>query len=78
MTCDPRFLQRVGRCLCSTSSWTSWETRSSMAQTHMMMLGTNNSEVADVILNWAGENITSKAKSSKCRIQEQRSSTGRM
>jgi hypothetical protein len=25
--------------------------------THMMMLGTNNLEVADVILNWADENI---------------------
>ncbi len=25
--------------------------------THMMMLGTNNLEVADVILNWAGKNI---------------------
>jgi len=27
--------------------------------THMMMLGTNNLEVADVILNWTGENIPS-------------------
>jgi hypothetical protein len=25
--------------------------------THMMMLGTNNLEVADVILNWTDENI---------------------
>jgi hypothetical protein len=25
--------------------------------THMMMLGTNNLEVADVILNWAGKNV---------------------
>ena len=30
--------------------------------THMMMLGTNNLEVADVILNWAGTNIPSTAK----------------
>lgn len=33
--------------------------------THMMMLGTNNLEVADVILNWAGQNIPTKAKSVK-------------
>ena len=33
--------------------------------THMMMIGTNNLEVADVILNWAGANIPSKAKSQK-------------
>ena len=30
--------------------------------THMMMLGTNNLEIADVILNWADENIPPKAK----------------
>jgi hypothetical protein len=35
--------------------------------THMMMLGTNNLEVADVILNWADENITSKSKSAKAK-----------
>jgi len=33
--------------------------------THMMMLGTNNLEVADVILNWAGANIPSKIKTAK-------------
>ena len=33
--------------------------------THMMMLGTNNLEVADVILNWAGANIPSRIKSEK-------------
>ena len=33
--------------------------------THMMMIGTNNLEVADVILNWAGANIPSKARSQK-------------
>src|SRR6266853_2308229 len=33
--------------------------------THMMMLGTNNLEVADVILNWAGENIPPKIKTAK-------------
>jgi len=33
--------------------------------THMMMLGTNNLEVADVILNWADQNITAKNKSGK-------------
>ena len=32
--------------------------------THMMMLGTNNLEVADVILNWAGKNIHANGKSS--------------
>jgi hypothetical protein len=32
--------------------------------THMMMLGTNNLEVADVILNWAGKNIHSNSRSS--------------
>jgi hypothetical protein len=35
--------------------------------THMMMLGTNNLEVADVILNWAAENIPSKARNGKSR-----------
>jgi hypothetical protein len=33
--------------------------------THMMMLGTNHLEVADVILNWAGQNIPPKAKKNK-------------
>jgi hypothetical protein len=33
----------------------------------MMMLGTNNLEVADVILNWTGENIASTAKTGKSR-----------
>ena len=28
--------------------------------THMMMLGTNNLEVADVILNWTNDNIPAK------------------
>jgi len=32
--------------------------------THMMMLGTNNLEVADVILNWAGKNIHANTRSS--------------
>ena len=32
--------------------------------THMMMLGTNNLEVADVILNWAGKNIHATPRSS--------------
>jgi hypothetical protein len=30
--------------------------------THMMMLGTNNLEVADVILNWSEQNITARNK----------------
>jgi hypothetical protein len=30
--------------------------------THMMMLGTNNLEVADVILNWVGESLSPKGK----------------
>lgn len=33
--------------------------------THMMMLGANNLEIADVILNWADENIGPKSKSAK-------------
>jgi hypothetical protein len=33
--------------------------------THMMMLGTNNLEVADVILNWVDQNIPPKAKTKK-------------
>ena len=28
----------------------------------MMMLGTNNLEIADVILNWVDENVISKNK----------------
>jgi len=40
--------------------------------THMMMLGTNNLEVADVILNWAAENITAKARSGKSRTENSR------
>jgi hypothetical protein len=35
--------------------------------THMMMLGTNNLEVADVILNWVDENIPPKAKNGKSK-----------
>jgi len=35
--------------------------------THMMMLGTNNLEVADVILNWAGKNIHANARSAATR-----------
>jgi len=33
--------------------------------THMMMLGTNNLEVADVILNWADENIPPRKTNSR-------------
>ncbi len=33
--------------------------------THMMMLGTNNLEVADVILNWADQNIPPRKTNSK-------------
>ena len=33
--------------------------------THMMMLGGNNLEVADVILNWVDENVPPKAKNGK-------------
>jgi hypothetical protein len=33
--------------------------------THMMMLGTNNLEVADVILKWVDDNIPPKAKNAK-------------
>jgi hypothetical protein len=33
--------------------------------THMMMIGTNNLEVADVILNWVDENVPPKAKNGK-------------
>ena len=35
--------------------------------THMMMLGTNNLEVADVILNWADENIPPKNKNGRTK-----------
>ncbi|PYS48380.1 MAG: hypothetical protein DMG13_25660 [Acidobacteria bacterium] len=35
--------------------------------THMMMLGTNNLEVADVILNWVDENVPPKAKNGKSK-----------
>ena len=28
--------------------------------THMMMIGTNNLDVADVIMNWTNENISPK------------------
>ena len=33
--------------------------------THMMMLGTNNLEIADVILKWVDDNIPTKAKNGK-------------
>jgi hypothetical protein len=33
--------------------------------THMMMDGTNNLEVADVILNWTDRNVPAKAKNGK-------------
>jgi len=35
--------------------------------THMMMLGTNNLEVADVILNWSEANIPVKSQASKAK-----------
>jgi hypothetical protein len=35
--------------------------------THMMMLGTNNLEVADVILNWSEQNIPVGNKSGKTK-----------
>ena len=35
--------------------------------THMMMLGTNNLEVADVILNWSEANIPAKATNGKAK-----------
>jgi hypothetical protein len=35
--------------------------------THMMMLGSNNLEVADVILNWTEANILAKGKSGKAK-----------
>ena len=35
--------------------------------THMMMDGTNNLEVADVILNWSDENIPPKSKNGKSK-----------
>ena len=33
--------------------------------THMMMLGTNHLDIADVILNWADENIPQKKTNGK-------------
>ena len=35
--------------------------------THMMMLGTNNLEVADVILNWVDRNVPPRAKNAKSK-----------
>jgi len=35
--------------------------------THMMMLGTNNLEVADVILNWAAKNIHANVRSTSTK-----------
>jgi len=35
--------------------------------THMMMIGTNSNEVADVILDWSSQNIPPKAKSGKSK-----------
>jgi hypothetical protein len=35
--------------------------------THMMMLGTNNLEVADVILNWTDANIPPGNKSTRSK-----------
>jgi len=35
--------------------------------THMMMLGPNNLEIADVILNWVGQNVPPKAKNVKIK-----------
>ena len=46
----------------TTSSSTNWNPVFN-GTTHMMMLGTNNLEVADVILKWTDENIPPKAKS---------------
>ena len=50
----------------TTSSWTRWASVFN-GMTHMMMLGTNNLEIADVILNWAGKNIRANARSSATR-----------
>ncbi|PYR32316.1 MAG: hypothetical protein DMF92_02580, partial [Acidobacteria bacterium] len=38
--------------------------------THMMMDGTNNLEVADVILNWADRNVPAKAKNGKPKVRQ--------
>src|SRR6516165_1117019 len=35
--------------------------------THMMMLGTNNLEVADVIVNWTGENVPPRKSTAKAK-----------
>jgi hypothetical protein len=35
--------------------------------THMMMLGTNNLEIADVMLKWVDENVPPKAKNAKSK-----------
>jgi hypothetical protein len=37
--------------------------------THMMMLGTNNLEVADVILKWVDANVPPKSKGKPARVQ---------
>ena len=35
--------------------------------THMMMLGPNNLEIADVILNWVSQNVPPKPRNSKAK-----------
>jgi hypothetical protein len=35
--------------------------------THMMMIGSNNLEVADVILNWTDQNIPTKIANAKAK-----------
>ena len=39
--------------------------------THMMMLGTNNLEIADVILNWVDENVPPKANAKRTAHEQQ-------
>src|SRR3989475_4862629 len=38
--------------------------------THMMMDGTNNLDVADVILNWTDRNVPAKAKNGKPKVRQ--------
>jgi len=45
--------------------------------THMMMIGSNNLEVMDVILNWADENIPPKPKTATAKTATTKSATAK-
>jgi hypothetical protein len=45
--------------------------------THMMMIGSNNLEVMDVILNWADENIPPKPKTATAKTATAKTATAK-